>query len=95
QSHKVVMMDDLYFGPPLPNSEMKFSHAGTDEDFDGLTQLSEQQDAQSETLTIGTADYKRPDLDKQVSMPAASLFASHIHEWRSANRPRTLQGTPT
>lgn len=73
QSHKVVMMDDLYFGPPLPNSEMKFSHAGTDEDFDGLTQLSEQQDAQSETLTIGTADYKRPDLDKQVSMPAASL----------------------
>ncbi|MDP9583080.1 UNVERIFIED_ORG: type VI secretion system secreted protein VgrG [Burkholderia contaminans] len=73
KSHKVVMMDDLYFGPPLPNSEMKFSHAGTDEDFDGLTQLSEQQDAQSATLTLGTADYKRPDLDKQVSTPAADL----------------------
>lgn len=73
KSHKVVMMDDLYFGPSLPNSEMKFSHAGTDEDFDGLTQLSEQQDAQSATLTLGTADYKRPDLDKQASMPAADL----------------------
>ncbi|MCL4665535.1 type VI secretion system Vgr family protein [Burkholderia pseudomallei] len=73
KSHKVVMMDDLYFGPSLPNSEMKFSHAGTDEDFDGLTQLSEQQDAQSATLTLGTADYKRPDLDKQVSTPAADL----------------------
>src|SRR5207253_10806235 len=43
------------------------------EDFDGLTQLSEQQDAQSATLTLGTADYKRPDLDKQVSTPAADL----------------------
>ncbi|QQJ96134.1 type VI secretion system tip protein VgrG [Burkholderia ambifaria] len=73
KSHKVVMMDDLYFGPSLPNSEMKFSHAGTDEDFDGLTQLSEQQDAQSATLTLGTADYKRPDLDKQASTPAADL----------------------
>ncbi|CAG9200575.1 type VI secretion system Vgr family protein [Burkholderia vietnamiensis] len=73
KSHKVVMMDDLYFGPSLPNSEMKFSHAGTDEDFDGLTQLSEQQDAQSATLTLGTADYKRPDLDKQVGTPAADL----------------------
>ncbi|MDF3086025.1 type VI secretion system Vgr family protein [Burkholderia sola] len=73
KSHKVVMMDDLYFGPALPNSEMKFSHAGTDEDFDGLTQLSEQQDAQSATLTLGTADYKRPDLDKQASTPAADL----------------------
>lgn len=73
KSHKVVMMDDLYFGPSLPNSEMKFSHAGTDEDFDGLTQLSEQQDAQSATLTLGTVDYKRPDLDKQTSTPAADL----------------------
>ncbi|MDN7905536.1 type VI secretion system Vgr family protein [Burkholderia diffusa] len=73
KSHKVVMMDDLYFGPSLSNSEMKFSHAGTDEDFDGLTQLSEQQDAQSATLTLGTADYKRPDLDKQASTPAADL----------------------
>ncbi|MBR8036437.1 type VI secretion system Vgr family protein [Burkholderia vietnamiensis] len=73
KSHKVVMMDDLYFGPSLPNSEMKFSHAGTDEDFDGLTQLSEQQDAQSATLALGTVDYKRPDLDKQISMPAADL----------------------
>nr|WP_321893911.1 type VI secretion system Vgr family protein [Burkholderia cenocepacia] len=73
KSHKVVMMDDLYFGPSLPNSEMKFSHAGTDEDFDGLTQLSEQQEAQSATLTLGTADYKRPDLDKQASTPAADL----------------------
>ncbi|MBR7958838.1 type VI secretion system tip protein VgrG [Burkholderia vietnamiensis] len=73
KSHKVVMMDDLYFGPSLPNSEMKFSHAGTDEDFDGLTQLSEQQDAQSATLTLGTVDYKRPDLDKQASTPAADL----------------------
>ncbi|KVH72220.1 Rhs element Vgr protein [Burkholderia ubonensis] len=73
KSHKVVMMDDLYFGPSLPNPEMKFSHAGTDEEFDGLTQLSEQQDAQSATLTLGTADYKRPDLDKQVGTPAADL----------------------
>lgn len=73
KSHEVIMMDDLYFGPSLPNAEMKFSHAGTDEDFDGLTQLSEQQDVQSATLTLGTADYKRPDLDKQVSTPAADL----------------------
>ncbi|RQS12262.1 type VI secretion system tip protein VgrG [Burkholderia sp. Bp9002] len=73
KSHKVVVMDDLYFGPSLPNSEMKFSHAGTDEDFDGLTQLTEQQDAQSATLTIGTVDYKRPNLDQQVSTPAADL----------------------
>ncbi|WP_175855873.1 type VI secretion system Vgr family protein [Burkholderia cepacia] len=73
KAHKVIMMDDLYFGPSLPNVEMKFSHAGTDEDFDGLTQLSEQQDAQSDTLTIGTADYKRPNLDQQVSTPAADL----------------------
>ncbi|UXU86797.1 type VI secretion system Vgr family protein [Burkholderia sp. S-53] len=73
KSHKVVMMDDLYFGPSLPKSEMKFSHAGSNEEFDGLTQLSEQQDAQSATLTLGTADYKRPDLDKQVSTPAANL----------------------
>ncbi|KVD77803.1 Rhs element Vgr protein [Burkholderia ubonensis] len=73
KSHKVVMMDDLYFGPSLPNPEMKFSHVGTDEEFDGLTQLSEQQDAQSATLTLGTADYKRPDLDKQVGTPAADL----------------------
>ncbi|AIO24723.1 type VI secretion system Vgr family protein [Burkholderia cepacia] len=73
KSHKVVMMDDLYFGPSLPNSEMKFSHAGTDEDFDGLTQLSEQQEAQSATLTLGSVDYKRPDLDKQASTPAADL----------------------
>ncbi|WP_412021445.1 type VI secretion system Vgr family protein [Burkholderia cepacia] len=73
KSHKVVMMDDLYFGPSLPNSAMKFSHAGIDEDFDGLTQLSEQQDAQSATLTTGTADYKRPNLDQQVSTPAAEL----------------------
>lgn len=73
KSHKVVIMDDLYFGPSLPNPEMKFSHAGSSEEFDGLTQLSEQQDAQSATLTLGAADYKRPDLDQQVSMPAADL----------------------
>ncbi|WP_179403348.1 type VI secretion system Vgr family protein [Burkholderia guangdongensis] len=75
RSHQVVMMDDLYFGPSLPKPEMKFSHAGRDEAFDGLTQLSEQQDVQSATLTLGTADYKRPDLDKQVSMSAANLEA--------------------
>ena len=73
KSHKVVMMDDLYFGPSLPKQEMKFSQAGSNEEFDGLTQLSEQQDAQSATLLLGTADYKRPDLDKQVRTPAASL----------------------
>lgn len=73
KSHNVVVMDDLYFGPSLPNPEMRFSHAGIDEDFDGLTQLSEQQRAQSATLTIGTVDYKRPDIDKQVSTPAADL----------------------
>ncbi|MBU9443478.1 type VI secretion system tip protein VgrG [Burkholderia multivorans] len=73
KSHQVVVMDDLYFGPSLPKPEMKFSRAGADEEFDGLTQLSEQQDAQSATLTLGTADYKRPDLDKRVSMPAAEL----------------------
>ncbi|QBR00135.1 type VI secretion system Vgr family protein [Paraburkholderia pallida] len=70
KSHKVVISDDLYFAPPLPQQEMKFSRAGSDEEFDGLTQLSEQQEAQSATLTTATADYKRPDLDKQVNTPA-------------------------
>ncbi|WP_177315741.1 phage late control D family protein, partial [Burkholderia ubonensis] len=70
KSHTVVISDDLYFAPSLPQSEMMFSRAGTAEEFDGLTQFSEQQEVQSATLTIGTADYKRPDLDKQVSMPA-------------------------
>ncbi len=73
KSHQVVIMDDLYAGPSLPDPEMRFSHAGTHEEFDGLTQLSEQQDAQSATLTLGTSDYKRPGLDEQVSMPAANL----------------------
>ncbi|MBN3851346.1 type VI secretion system tip protein VgrG [Paraburkholderia sp. Ac-20342] len=70
KSHTVVISDDLYFAPPLPQQEMKFSRAGANEEFDGLTQLSEQQEAQSATLTTATADYKRPDLDKQVSTPA-------------------------
>ncbi|WP_306714811.1 type VI secretion system Vgr family protein [Burkholderia dolosa] len=73
KSHKVVVMDDLYFGPSLPKPEMKFSRAGSDDGFDGLTQLSEQQDAQSAMLTLGTADYKQPDFDKRVSTPAADL----------------------
>ncbi|RQN40798.1 type VI secretion system Vgr family protein [Paraburkholderia tropica] len=70
KSHTVVIFDDLYFGPQLPQQELKFSRAGTGEEFDGLTQLSEQQEAQSATLTTATADYKRPDLDRQVSTPA-------------------------
>ncbi|WP_176155194.1 type VI secretion system Vgr family protein [Burkholderia vietnamiensis] len=70
KSHTVVISDDLYFAPSLPQQEMMFSRAGVAEEFDGLTQFSEQQEVQSATLTIGTADYKRPDLDKQVSMPA-------------------------
>ncbi|AOI98663.1 type VI secretion system Vgr family protein [Burkholderia sp. LA-2-3-30-S1-D2] len=74
KSHKVVIMDDLYFGPSLPKPEMQFSHAGTNEDFDGLIQLSEQQDAQSATLTLGAADYKRPSYSRQtVSSPAQDL----------------------
>ncbi|RQH09899.1 type VI secretion system Vgr family protein [Paraburkholderia dinghuensis] len=70
KSHKVVISDDLYFAPQLPQQELKFSRAATNEEFDGLTQLSEQHEAQSATLTTATADYKRPDLNKQVSTPA-------------------------
>ncbi|MFX1764694.1 type VI secretion system Vgr family protein [Paraburkholderia sp. A1RI-2L] len=70
KSHKVTLSDDLYFAPPLPQQTMKFSRAGTDEEFDGLTQLSEQQEAQCATLTTATADYKRADLSKQVSASA-------------------------
>lgn len=71
KSHNVVISDDLYFAPQLPQKELKFSRAGTNEEFDGLTQLGEQQEVQSATLTLASVDYKRPDLPKQVSTPAA------------------------
>ncbi|WP_186258988.1 type VI secretion system Vgr family protein [Burkholderia gladioli] len=73
KSHQVVIMDDLYFGPSLPGGDMKFSHSSMSEEFDGLTQLGEQQDVQSESLTLGAADYKRPNTDQRVSTPAADL----------------------
>lgn len=70
KSHTVVIMDDLYFVPPLPEQVVKFRRSGTSEEFDGLTQWSEQQDTQSETITTNTFDYMRPDLPKEVSSPA-------------------------
>ncbi|URV28946.1 type VI secretion system Vgr family protein [Burkholderia gladioli] len=73
KSHQVVVMDDLYCGPSLPGGDMKFSHSSMNEEFDGLTQLGEQQDVQSECLTLGAADYKRPNTDQRISTPAAAL----------------------
>ncbi len=73
KSHQVVVMDDLYCGPSLPGGDMKFSHSSMNEEFDGLTQLGEQQDVQSECLTLGAADYKRPNADQRISTPAADL----------------------
>jgi type VI secretion system secreted protein VgrG len=40
KSHQVVIMDDLYSGPSLPDPEIRFSHAGANEEFDGLTQFN-------------------------------------------------------
>ncbi|MFM0594429.1 type VI secretion system Vgr family protein [Paraburkholderia dilworthii] len=70
KSHTVVITDDLYFVPPLPQQVVTFSRSATNEEFDGLTQWSEQQDSQSESITTNTFDYMRPDLPKEVSSPA-------------------------
>jgi len=70
KSHKVVIMDDLYFAPALPSQQVQFSRSDIGEEFDGLTQWSEQQEVQSAQLTAGTFDYMRPDLPKQVSAPS-------------------------
>ncbi|MEQ5839406.1 type VI secretion system tip protein VgrG [Paraburkholderia acidicola] len=70
KSHTVVIMDDLYFVPPLPEQVVRFSRSGTNEEFDGLTQWSEQQDSQSESITTNTFDYMRPDLPKEINSPA-------------------------
>ncbi|WP_338641089.1 type VI secretion system Vgr family protein [Burkholderia pyrrocinia] len=73
KSHTVVISDDLYFGPQLPQRELRFSRSGANEEFNGFIHLAEQQEAQSATLTTITADYKRPDLDKLVSTPAMNV----------------------
>jgi len=72
KSHTVVIMDDLHFVPPLPQQVVTFSRAGTNEEFDGLSQWTEQQDSQSQTLTGNTFDYMSPDALKEVSSPAFS-----------------------
>lgn len=72
QSHTFVIMDDLYLVPPLAQQVVTFGRAGTGDEFDGLTQWSEQQDLQSRTITTNTFDYMRPDRSREVNSPAFS-----------------------
>lgn len=90
KSHTVVIMDDLYFVPPLPEQVVKFSRSDMDEEFDGFTQWSEQQDTQSESITTNTFDYMRPDLPKEVSSPAFSQDDTR-HACRTALQTASLQ----
>lgn len=66
RSHTLVLMNDLYFAPPLDLQTIRFRRVGLGEEADGLTQWKEQQCVQSATLTTRTFDYKRPDLRKQI-----------------------------
>ncbi|RKP45181.1 type VI secretion system Vgr family protein [Trinickia fusca] len=67
KSHKLVLMDDLYFVPQLKPETVKFVRIGVRQEADGLAQWKEQQEIQSATLTTRTFDYKRPDLPKHVT----------------------------
>ncbi len=73
KSHTLVVMDDLYFAPPLDQQNVSFSRAGTNDEMDGLTHLREEQQIQSASLTTSTADYKRMDLQKRVTGSASNL----------------------
>nr|WKF59830.1 Actin cross-linking toxin VgrG1 [Paraburkholderia busanensis] len=70
KSHQVVIADDLFAAPSLPQKIVHFSHSNGDEEFDGLTHLSEHQTVQSAALETGTFDYMRPDLAKQIGASA-------------------------
>ena len=67
QSHTLVLMDDLYFAPPLDQQIVRFRRVALREEADGLTQWKEQRRVQSAKLTTRTFDYKRPDLRKQIA----------------------------
>lgn len=66
RSHTLVLMDDVYFVPPLEQPSVRFTRTGLRDETDGFTQWKEQQRIQSAKLTTRTFDYKRPDLQKEV-----------------------------